>query len=107
MQNTVSNIPMPGNEPVLSYAPGTPERALLDEALQEVTAQQVEIPVVIGGRRVSTAKTGTCIEPHNHASVLATYHKAGPAEVAMAVQASQDAKVGLCDPPNGRSRPGL
>ena len=93
MQNTVSNIPMPGNEPVLSYAPGTPERALLDEALQEVTAQQVEIPVVIGGRRVSTAKTGTCIEPHNHASVLATYHKAGPAEVAMAVQASQDAKA--------------
>ena len=73
MQNTVSNIPMPGNEPIFSYAPGTPERALLDQELQEISARQLEIPIVIGGRRITTGKTGTCIEPHIHASVLATY----------------------------------
>jgi len=94
MQNAVSNIPMPVNEPVYSYAPGSSERALLEQELEAVGADVVEIPVVIGGRRVSTGKTGTCVEPHNHGHVLATYHKSGRAEVELAIRASQDAKSG-------------
>ncbi len=93
MQNTVSNIPMPGNEPIYSYAPGTPEKALLQQALEEAGAQNVEIPIVIGGQRITTGNMGSCNEPHDHAHELATYHKAGPAEVAQAIQASQDAKA--------------
>ena len=49
MQNTVSNIPMPPNEPIYSYAPGTPERALLEQELALLGEQQIEIPIVIGG----------------------------------------------------------
>ncbi|MBT3296393.1 MAG: L-glutamate gamma-semialdehyde dehydrogenase [Verrucomicrobia bacterium] len=93
MQNTVSNIPCPPNDPIYSYAPGSPERALLEEALQQAGSEQVTIPVVIGGQRIETGKTGSCIEPHDHGHVLATYHKAGPAEVALAIEASIEAKA--------------
>ena len=93
MQNTVSNIPMPGNEPIYSYAPGTPERALLERELEVVGAEEVEIPIVIGGRRITTGKIGTCVEPHQHGHVLATYHKAGAAEVELAIKASQEGKA--------------
>ena len=46
----VANIPHPRNEPVLSYAPGTPERAALKAALGGVGAEQTDIPVVVGGQ---------------------------------------------------------
>ncbi len=94
MQNTVSNIPMPPNEPILSYAPGTAERALLEKELEKIGGETVEIPVIIGGRRIKTGKTGVCIEPHNHGHVLATYHKAGAELVQEAVEASLAAKAG-------------
>lgn len=93
MQNTVSNIPRPNNEPVYGYAPGTPERELLRQELETLGAQVMKIPVVVGGKRIATGKTGRCIEPHNHKHILASYHKAGEAEVALAVRASQDAKA--------------
>jgi 1-pyrroline-5-carboxylate dehydrogenase len=93
MQNTVSNIPMPPNEPIYSYAPGTPERALLEQELTLLGEQQIEIPIVIGGKRITTGKLGQCIEPHNHQNVVATYHKADAALVAEAIEASQAAKA--------------
>ncbi len=93
MQNTVSNIPMPPNEPIYSYAPGTPERALLEQELALLGEQQVEIPIVIGGKRITTGKLGQCIEPHNHKNVVATYHKADAALVAEAIEVSQAAKA--------------
>lgn len=92
MQNTIINIPVPQNEPVLSYAPGTPERAALQAELKRLESVQTEIPVVIGGREVRTGKTGACIQPHNHKHVLGTYHKAGAKEVALAVEAARQAK---------------
>ena len=93
MQNTVSNIPMPPNEPIYSYAPGTEERALLEAELISLGEQNIEIPIIIGGRRVKTGKMGECIEPHAHGHVVATYHKAGPELVAEAIEASQAAKA--------------
>ena len=93
MQNTVSNIPMPPNEPIYSYAPGTPERALLEQELALLGEQQIEIPIVIGGKRIKTGKLGSCVEPHNHQHVVATYHKADAALVAEAIEASRAAKA--------------
>jgi 1-pyrroline-5-carboxylate dehydrogenase len=93
MQNTVSNIPKPENEPILSYAPGTPERALLEQELKVLGAETLEIPVVIGGEHILTGNTAPCIEPHDHKHVIGTYHKAGVAEVEKAIQASRDAKA--------------
>lgn len=92
MNNTISNIPKPVNEPVYSYAPGTKERDLLKQAIADLESQHIEIPLIIGGKEIRTGNIGTCIQPHNHSSVLATYHKAGPKEVQLAIEASQKAK---------------
>ena len=92
MQNTVSNIPKPINEPIFSYAPGTPEREKLQAELKRLGSQKIEIPLIIGGKEIKSGKTGTCIEPHNHKHVLATYQKAGEKEVNMAVEAAMEAK---------------
>ena len=93
MHNTVSNFGKPVNESILSYAPGTNERGLLEKELEKSGAGKIEIPIIIGGKEVRTGDMGNCIEPHNHQNVLATYHKAGAKEVAMAIKASQEAKA--------------
>ena len=93
MQNTVSNIPKPINEPVYSYAPGTEPRERLLAELKRLESQQIEIPLIIGGKEVKTGNLGKCIQPHDHNKVLATWHKAGEKEVNMAIEASQAAKA--------------
>src|SRR6266550_331390 len=55
--NSIPKIPTPVNEPVLSYAPGTPERADLKRTLKELSGRQLEIPLVIGGKDVHTGTT--------------------------------------------------
>ena len=92
MHNTVSNIPLPVNEPVLSYAPGSKERELLIKEIAEQESKQIEIPLIIGGKEVKTGNTETCVQPHDHKKVLCTYHVAGEKEVQMAIDASQKAK---------------
>ena len=93
MQNTVSNLPKPINEPIFSYAPGTPERDLLKKELDRMANETIDIPLIIGGKEVRTGNTATCVEPHNHQNVLATYHKAGEKEVQMAIESAQAAKA--------------
>ena len=84
-------IPVPTNEPVLSYVPGAPERAELKQALTDLAARLVEIPLVIGGKEVRTAATADVVLPHCHSHVLARVHQAGPEEVRAAVTAARDA----------------
>jgi 1-pyrroline-5-carboxylate dehydrogenase len=84
------SIPVPANEPVLSYVPGAPERAELKQALQDLSARVMEIPLVIGGREVRTA-TADVVMPHCHHHVLARVHQAGPEEVRAAIAAARDA----------------
>ena len=93
MNNAVINTPYPSNEPVLDYAPGSPEKTALKAALAEVASKQIEIPLVIGGERVTTGRLGQCIMPHDHQHVLATYHKAGPEEVQKAIDAAVAAQA--------------
>src|SRR2546426_106457 len=89
--NTVPKIPVPVNEPVLSHAPGTPERAELKRALKDLSARPIEIPLVIGGKEVRTGKTTDAVMPHCHRHVLAKVHQAGPTEVRGAVAAAREA----------------
>src|SRR5438132_10352591 len=79
--NSIPRIPQPVNEPVLSYAPGTPERAELKRTVKDLASRQIEIPLVIGGKEVRTGKTVDAVMPHCHRHVLAKVHQAGPAEV--------------------------
>ncbi len=94
LNNAVIKVPVPANEPVYSYAPGTPERAKLKAALTELAAKKIEIPLIIGGKEVRTGKIGQVVMPHNHQHVLAEYHMAGEAEIEMAVKAAMEAKNG-------------
>ncbi len=91
MSNGVVQIPPPINEPNLTYAPGAPERSELQDRLQQMLAEQVDIPLIIGGEEVRTGRTATAVCPHDHGHVLATYHQAGAEEVERAVAASQAA----------------
>ena len=91
MVNMTETIPDPINEPIRSYAPSSPEREALKRKLEELKSTQVEIPLIIGGKEIKTGVTGTCVMPHNHKHVLATYHKAGEKEVKMAIESALDA----------------
>jgi 1-pyrroline-5-carboxylate dehydrogenase len=88
LNNAVVSTPKPINEPILKYAPGSPEKTAIKAALADLSAKQLEIPLVIGGREVKTGKIGQVVMPHNHQHVLATYHKAGPEEVQLAIDAA-------------------
>ncbi|RMF48203.1 MAG: aldehyde dehydrogenase family protein, partial [Deltaproteobacteria bacterium] len=90
--NAVFEVPRPVNEPVLSYAPGSPERAALKAALDEIAGQKIEIPLIIGGREVRTGNMGKVVMPHDHGHVLAEYHQAGPEEVKQAIEAAIEAQ---------------
>jgi 1-pyrroline-5-carboxylate dehydrogenase len=88
MNNAVIQTPRPFNEPILDHAPGSPERAALKRALDEAASREIEVPLVIGGERVLTGRTGDMIMPHDHGHRLGVYHKAGPGEVQRAIDAA-------------------
>ena len=58
MQNAKAMVPKPINEPVLSYAPGTPERAALKSRIKELKSQEIEVPIIIGGQEIKTGDMG-------------------------------------------------
>jgi 1-pyrroline-5-carboxylate dehydrogenase len=91
MSNAIFSIPVPGNEPVRSYAPGSVEKKSLKKRLDEMLAEEIEIPILIGGREVRTGNLGTAVCPHDHKHVLARYHQAGAAEVQAAAEAAKKA----------------
>jgi 1-pyrroline-5-carboxylate dehydrogenase len=99
MSNAYFKVPAPINEPVLSYAPGTPERTGLKDKLAEMEKQQIEIPLIIAGKEVKTGKTAEIRAPHNHELKLGFYHKAGEKEVKMAIEAALEARKTWADMP--------
>ena len=85
-------IPAPVNEPVKHYTPGSPERSELQARLASMSTERVEIPLVIGGKRIHTGNTATQVMPHAHSHVVADFHKAGDAEIAGAIAAAAAAR---------------
>jgi 1-pyrroline-5-carboxylate dehydrogenase len=88
MANAIFTVPTPRNEPVLSYAPGTPERKALSAQLRTMAREVHPITPRIGGERVETGRTAEAVMPHDHHRVLATCHRAGEREVALAIDAA-------------------
>jgi 1-pyrroline-5-carboxylate dehydrogenase len=86
-----ANIPRPQNEPVLGYAPGSPERAALKATLDRMADQTVDIPVIIGGEEIRTGDLHNVVSPHEHRRVLAKAHHADEKLVAQAVANSREA----------------
>lgn len=91
MTNAIIRVPLPRNEPVYSYAPGTPEREALKTQLSKMLSEEIEIPLLIGGKEVRTGNLADCRCPHDHKHLLACYHKAGPEEIEKAVKAAKEA----------------
>ena len=92
MINARVAVPTPVNEPVLSYAPGSPERQELKARLDEFAGRTIEIPLVIGGEEVTTGNLGQCVLPHNHRHVVATFHKGNAETVNRAIAAAAAAR---------------
>lgn len=88
MNSSVFKFEKPKNEPVLNYAPNSPERIALVAELERMSSRQIEIPLIIGGKEIRTGNIGKVVMPHDHNHVLATYHMAGEKEVNMAIEAA-------------------
>ncbi|MFD0751815.1 L-glutamate gamma-semialdehyde dehydrogenase [Mucilaginibacter calamicampi] len=87
------NVPTPHNEPVLNYAAGSSERALLQAALTEARSQQIDIPMYIGDKEVRTATKLDIRPPHDHQHVLATFSEGDEGTVKDAIAAALAAKA--------------
>src|ERR1700745_3644596 len=69
-------VPPPVNEPVKSYAPGSPERAALKDRLRSMSGDRADIPLIIGGEEIHTGELVDSVMPHDHRHVLAQWHRA-------------------------------
>ncbi len=85
--------PMPVNEPVRDYAPGSPERERLLATLKAMESERHEAPLVIGGREVRTGDVYEQVLPHRKSHVLADVHQVRPEDVDAAIAAAKDAQA--------------
>jgi 1-pyrroline-5-carboxylate dehydrogenase len=85
-------VPPPVNEPIRSYAPGSPERASLKAKLKQMASEKIDMPLIIGGKEVKTGDCGRAVMPHDHNHVLGEYHKATERHVLQAIDAARAAQ---------------
>lgn len=90
--NGFFHVPVPVNEPVLNYAPGSRERAELKSALQEGRSKVLDIPMFIGGMEVRSGKTMDIRPPHDHQHLLGKFHVSDANHVSQAIEAALKAK---------------
>ncbi|MDT7790254.1 MAG: 1-pyrroline-5-carboxylate dehydrogenase, partial [Pseudonocardiales bacterium] len=90
--DAVTQVPAPVNEPVLQYAPGTPERAELQAKLAELQKEPLELTMTIGGeQRMGGGERFDVVQPHNHRSVLGTLAGATQQDTTDALRAAREA----------------
>ena len=90
MFNGLFHIPKPANEPGLSYAPGSPERAELQATLQSMIDNPVEVPIMIGGEEVHSDTLVEMDCPHDLSQKLGTYHQANTFHANQAIDAAKE-----------------
>lgn len=86
------HYPLPANEPIYSYAPGSPERARLKEVLAELKSEVIDVPMYIGGKQVRTGKTVEMRPPHERAHLLGHFHAGDRTHVETAIEAALGAR---------------
>ncbi len=93
--DSVTNVPFPANEPIKGYAPGSPERAALEEKLKEFAGERAELTMTVGGQqRMGGGDPVQIVQPHNHRHVLGQLNNASDADVAAAIAAAEAAAPG-------------
>ncbi|MBU1013265.1 MAG: L-glutamate gamma-semialdehyde dehydrogenase [Bacteroidetes bacterium] len=93
MNNAIFDFKEPKNEPIYTYLQGSPERELLLKELDKQSNQEIEIPLIIGGKEIFTGNTENVVSPHKHQHIIAKYHKARPEDVKAAIEAALNAKT--------------
>ncbi|MCF6170414.1 MAG: L-glutamate gamma-semialdehyde dehydrogenase [Bacteroidales bacterium] len=91
MYKDLQSVPKAYNEPVKEYRPGSPERIELQAMLKQMKSEEVEIPMVIGGKRVKSDNRIATHPPHDHGFVLGYYYKSEASHVTMAIDAALEA----------------
>ncbi|MBI9035666.1 MAG: L-glutamate gamma-semialdehyde dehydrogenase [Bacteroidales bacterium] len=91
MNNAIYNFQPPKNEAVWEYRMGTVERSKLEKELDKLSSEEIEIPLIIGGKEIRTGQTATISMPHDHQHKLATYHHATEKEVDLAIKSAMKA----------------
>ncbi|MFH8372178.1 L-glutamate gamma-semialdehyde dehydrogenase [Streptomyces cyaneofuscatus] len=87
--DAVTQVPAPVNEPVHSYAPGSPERARLEAKLKELSHNPIDLPMTIGGeKRMGGGERVDVVQPHNHQAVIGTFAGATEQDAQDAVDAA-------------------
>src|SRR5262245_3964470 len=86
------SYPLPANEPVLNYAPGSPEKARLKEVLAALKKEEADIPMYIGGKEGRTNKKVAIHPPHETGHTLGYFHAGGEKHVRQAIEAALAAK---------------
>ena len=89
--HSIARPPSPFNEPVRDYAPGSPDRARLQLRLEQMRSERPDVPLVIGGKDVTTGDTRPAVTPHDKEHVLADVHQGGAEHVQAAVDAAAEA----------------
>jgi 1-pyrroline-5-carboxylate dehydrogenase len=84
--------PMPANEPVLSYAPGSNERQLLKDTLKELKSKKIDVPMYIGGEEVRTGNKVELRPPHERNFVLGSFHEGNASHIKKAINAALKAR---------------
>ena len=99
MSNAYFTIPTPINEPVLNYAPGSPERAAVAAQYKKYFEGHADIPMYIGGAEVRTNNTRNITPPHDHQHVVGHYHLADEAIVDQAISNALASRKAWADTP--------
>jgi 1-pyrroline-5-carboxylate dehydrogenase len=92
MPKGIYQVPAAKNEPVLSYAPGSAEKAALKAALAEMRGKELDVPMYIGAEEVRTGKKVRMAPPHDHAHTLGHFHRGDASHVKQAIDAALAAK---------------
>lgn len=92
MPKGIYQVPFAENEPVKSYAPGSPERQELKNALKEMRSKEIDVPMYIGAEEVKTGKTKPMSPPHDHQHILGHFHEGDASHVEQAIKAALAAK---------------
>ncbi len=92
MMDAITDVPVPANEPVHAYGPGSAERAALETRIKELSGASLDLTMTIGGeRRMAGGAPIDVVQPHNHAAVLGRTADATAADVRAAVDAALEA----------------
>ena len=93
--DSVTNVPFPANEPINGYAPGSAERAALEEKIKDLAGERAELTITVGGqRRMAGGTPVEVVQPHNRRHVLGQLNEATDADVVAAIDAAAAAAPG-------------